>query len=90
MTDVTPSDPFVVLGISREATVEEARQAYKRLARKHHPDKGGDPAKFREINEALTRVQKLLIKCPVCDGTGKVKIKRGRFTDTENCPRCWK
>lgn len=40
------------LGLPRTATDAEARTAYKKLAREHHPDKGGDAEKFKVINQA--------------------------------------
>ena len=43
---------YSVLGISKTADTEEIRKAYKTLAREHHPDKGGDPEKFKELSQA--------------------------------------
>lgn len=49
-------DYYQVLGVNRNASAKEIKQAYRRLARKHHPDVNpGDKsaeAKFKEINEA--------------------------------------
>ncbi len=46
-------DYYEVLGIGKNASPDEIKKAFRRLAVKHHPDKeGGDEAKFREINEA--------------------------------------
>jgi len=45
-------DYYKILGVSRNASNEEIKEAYYRLAHKYHPDKGGDPQKFKEINEA--------------------------------------
>lgn len=46
-------DYYNILGVSRNASDEEIKKAYRKLAHKHHPDKaGGNEAKFKEINEA--------------------------------------
>jgi len=45
-------DYYNVLGVSKTATVDEVKKAYRKLAHQHHPDKGGDEKKFKEINEA--------------------------------------
>ncbi len=48
-------DYYDILGVSKNASEEEIKNAFRRLANKYHPDKGGGPeseAKFKEINEA--------------------------------------
>jgi curved DNA-binding protein len=45
-------DYYQALGINRNSSPEEIKQAYRRLAMRHHPDKGGDEAEFKKINEA--------------------------------------
>lgn len=48
-------DYYKSLGVERNATLDQIRKAYRRLARKYHPDVSKDPAaesRFKEINEA--------------------------------------
>jgi DnaJ homolog subfamily A member 2 len=43
---------YETLGIEKTATDKEIKKAYRALSRVHHPDKGGDEHKFKEINAA--------------------------------------
>jgi molecular chaperone DnaJ len=47
-------DYYEVLGIEKGASKEDIKKAFRKLAHKYHPDKGGDEDKFKEINEAYT------------------------------------
>ena len=48
-----PKDYYATLGVDKNASPEEVKTAFRRLAHQHHPDKkGGDEGKFKEINEA--------------------------------------
>ncbi|MDN5275481.1 MAG: dnaJ [Candidatus Saccharibacteria bacterium] len=46
-------DYYEVLGVSKDASADEIKKAFRRMAVKYHPDKeGGDETKFKEVNEA--------------------------------------
>jgi len=45
-------DYYNTLGVNQGAGEDEIKKAYRSLAMKHHPDRGGDQAKFQEIQEA--------------------------------------
>lgn len=45
-------DHYNVLGVAKNATPEEIKKAYRKLASQYHPDKGGDTAKFQQIQES--------------------------------------
>jgi curved DNA-binding protein len=45
-------NPWEVLGVDKTATEDEIKRAYRKLASKHHPDKGGDTATFQNIQTA--------------------------------------
>ncbi len=50
---MTKRDYYEILGVAKDASADEIKKAFRRLAVKYHPDKaGGDEAKFKEINEA--------------------------------------
>lgn len=43
---------YEVLGLTKDCSEDDIKNAFKTLAKKHHPDRGGDDEKFKEINEA--------------------------------------
>lgn len=45
-------DYYKILGVERSASQDDIKRAFRKMAHEHHPDKGGDEAKFKEINEA--------------------------------------
>ena len=50
---MTKRDYYEVLGVGKDASADEIKKAFRRLAVKFHPDKeGGDETKFKEVNEA--------------------------------------
>ena len=54
-------DPYEILGLERGASWDQIRTSYRRLAKKHHPDKNpGDPASewiFKQVNQAYERLR---------------------------------
>ncbi|CAM6095664.1 unnamed protein product [Calypogeia fissa] len=43
---------YDILGVSKTASADELKKAYRKAAIKNHPDKGGDPEKFKELAQA--------------------------------------
>lgn len=69
-------DPYAVLGVDKNATDEEIKEAYRKLARKYHPDNYGDnplsdlaEEKMQEINAAYDAI---------------VNMRKGRKSNTSN------
>ena len=50
-------DYYSILGVPRNASEKELKQAYKKMSMRHHPDRGGDEAKFKEVNEAYSTLK---------------------------------
>ena len=49
-------NPYEILDIDKTATDAEIKKAYRKLAAKHHPDKGGNEEQFKQINEAYSAI----------------------------------
>ncbi|MFA5996726.1 MAG: DnaJ domain-containing protein, partial [Candidatus Paceibacterota bacterium] len=48
-------DYYSTLGVDKKATQDDIKKAFRKLAHKYHPDKGGtDESKFKEITEAYS------------------------------------
>jgi curved DNA-binding protein CbpA len=45
-------DHYQTLGVAKNATPDEIKKAYRKLAAQHHPDRGGDTAQFQKIQQA--------------------------------------
>ena len=57
-------EPHDILGVPTGATVAVVKRAYRALARTAHPDKGGDPARFRLIVQAYEALMNRLHGLP--------------------------
>ena len=47
---------YDTLGVGQNASQDDIKQAFRKLAREHHPDRGGDEAKFKQLNEAYNNL----------------------------------
>lgn len=60
-------DCFQVLGIAPGSSAAQVRQAWRREARKHHPDVGGDTRSMSRLNAALTEALRLVTEPPAME-----------------------
>jgi hypothetical protein len=58
-TAVNVPDPFSILEVPRNASPEEIRRAYRQKVREVHPDQGGSPEKFKEVQAAYESLRRL-------------------------------
>ena len=51
-----PEKEYKILGLEEYVTDYEVKQRYRYLIKKHHPDRGGDPKKFKKIKKAYDKI----------------------------------
>lgn len=74
-------DPYQVLGVSKSATAEEIKKAFRRLAKKHHPDQNRDDPKAKEAFAEVNAAYEILGDAPK-----RAQFDRGEI-DAEGKPR---
>ena len=62
-------DYYQILGVSKDASQDEIKKKYRKLSLQHHPDRGGDAEKFKEVSEAYENIG---------DNENRVKYDRGK------------
>ena len=50
-------DYYQILGVTRNASPQDIKKAYKKASMQHHPDRGGDEEKFKKVNEAYSALK---------------------------------
>lgn len=74
-------DPYTILGVSKSASADEIKKAYRRLAKKHHPDQNQSDPKAKERFSEASAAYEIL-----GDADKRAKFDRGEI-DAEGKPR---
>ena len=67
-------DPYIILGASENDSNDVIKDKFRKLAKKYHPDKGGDTEKFIQINEAYTKIIQNISKPKLDDKYSNMNI----------------
>ena len=74
-------DYYSVLGVDRNADEQKIKRAYRKLAMKHHPDRGGDPAEFAKVQEAYDMLTNPQAQAHFNDAQPDFDFNGARFED---------
>lgn len=74
-------DYYKRLGVSKTASPEEIKRAYKKLAMQHHPDRGGNQRTFQEINEAYNTLKDPAKKQAYDNPRPEINVNASNFED---------
>lgn len=87
-------DLYQIMGVKRDATTQDVKKAFNKLALKHHPDRGGDEELFEIINNAYTilinpdsrKQYDILYESSVDNSNlhGDLKTQNKQFMDTQS------
>jgi curved DNA-binding protein CbpA len=88
---------YQILGLQNFASISEVRRAYRGLALKHHPDRGGDEEKMKEISNAYQFLlqnkerydEQLRPRKPILVQTGFTIVVNGFGYGFENATSTW-
>lgn len=72
-------------------SVDDVKQAWRRLAAQHHPDRGGDANTFARLRQAYEEALSAADQprsCPDCQGLGRVKHIQGWVVIALFCQTC--
>jgi curved DNA-binding protein len=76
-------DYYSVLGVPKSASPDEIKRAFRKLAMQHHPDKGGDETKFKELNEAYSVLGDPAQRAQYDNPQQQVRFRAGNFGDDQ-------